>query len=503
MEVYGKDARPSAIHRAAGPRAQLLPRRDRRRRDRRPPRAARHLLCGGHEPTLAAGVHLVREWRGRGIGSASCATRLRWAEEHEYHRIEADIFTTNERSLHLFRKAGFREEPRKRRTPSRSARSRSTRSSSSGPAGAARPACPGRHRAMCPIVFESIQPPWVHNPLNGFALEEQRVEVRRDPLLGDTSVLNPFLRQGRLLRRERPGVHRRSSSRARRPASSAATASRRGPRATRRTRPGRPARAARRPCCRTSSRSALTTRWWCSRGRIPRARRLHPRAARRRARARPRLPAPRQRRDPAAPTPRLRQHLLPAGASIVHPHLQLLATPLPYTHHGGCSSAAVATTSGTVAPRFVDLAARRSGSARASSAGRGGGAGWPPSPEGSNEVVGSTRRRRDFAALPDAELAALADGDLARARHLRRPGCSASTTRSTRSGADAAAPGFRLFLRIVSRRTFRPPTATTTTSSRSCSRRMIVTPPEELARTCGTPGERRATDPRVRADLQP
>ena len=33
----------------------------------------------------------------------------------------------------------------------------------------------------------------VRNPLRGFAAEEQRLEVRRDPLLGGTSVLNPFL----------------------------------------------------------------------------------------------------------------------------------------------------------------------------------------------------------------------------------------------------------------------------------------------------------------------
>jgi RimJ/RimL family protein N-acetyltransferase len=73
-------------------------------------------LCVGDEPTLAAGVHVVREWRGKGIGSAMLRYAVRWAEEHEYHRIETDIFTSNERSLHLFRKAGFHEGTCKRRT---------------------------------------------------------------------------------------------------------------------------------------------------------------------------------------------------------------------------------------------------------------------------------------------------------------------------------------------------------------------------------------------------
>jgi RimJ/RimL family protein N-acetyltransferase len=73
-------------------------------------------LCSGAEGTLAAGVHLVREWRGRGIGSTMLRYAVRWAAAHGCARIAADIFTANERSLHLFRKAGFREEPCRRRS---------------------------------------------------------------------------------------------------------------------------------------------------------------------------------------------------------------------------------------------------------------------------------------------------------------------------------------------------------------------------------------------------
>jgi RimJ/RimL family protein N-acetyltransferase len=41
---------------------------------------------------------------------------VRWAKDHDYRRLEADIFTTNERSLHLFNKSGFREEACRRRS---------------------------------------------------------------------------------------------------------------------------------------------------------------------------------------------------------------------------------------------------------------------------------------------------------------------------------------------------------------------------------------------------
>jgi RimJ/RimL family protein N-acetyltransferase len=68
------------------------------------------------EPCCAVGIHLVREWRGRGIGSALLRYGLRWADERGYRRVEADIFTANKRSLHLFRKAGFREVPRRSHT---------------------------------------------------------------------------------------------------------------------------------------------------------------------------------------------------------------------------------------------------------------------------------------------------------------------------------------------------------------------------------------------------
>jgi len=74
------------------------------------------LLCSTPEPGLSVGVHIVRDWRGRGIGSAMLRYAMRWAKEHNYQRLEADIFTTNERSVRVFSKAGFREETCRRRS---------------------------------------------------------------------------------------------------------------------------------------------------------------------------------------------------------------------------------------------------------------------------------------------------------------------------------------------------------------------------------------------------
>jgi UDPglucose--hexose-1-phosphate uridylyltransferase len=48
---------------------------------------------------------------------------------------------------------------------------------------------------MVKIPFENVASTFtILNPFNNFAAEEHRVEVRKDPLLGDTSVYNPFLK---------------------------------------------------------------------------------------------------------------------------------------------------------------------------------------------------------------------------------------------------------------------------------------------------------------------
>jgi RimJ/RimL family protein N-acetyltransferase len=59
---------------------------------------------------LHVGLHLREPFRGRGIGSALLAYGAEWAAAAGFAKLETSIFTTNQRSLHLFLKAGFVEE---------------------------------------------------------------------------------------------------------------------------------------------------------------------------------------------------------------------------------------------------------------------------------------------------------------------------------------------------------------------------------------------------------
>jgi len=59
---------------------------------------------------LFVGLHLIESSRGLGIGSQMLEYSIEWAAEHGFKKLEASIFTTNKRSLHVFSKAGFVQE---------------------------------------------------------------------------------------------------------------------------------------------------------------------------------------------------------------------------------------------------------------------------------------------------------------------------------------------------------------------------------------------------------
>jgi RimJ/RimL family protein N-acetyltransferase len=56
------------------------------------------------------GLHLKKTYRGLGIGSQMLQYTIAWAKKHGFKKLEASIFTTNKRSLNLFRNADFTEE---------------------------------------------------------------------------------------------------------------------------------------------------------------------------------------------------------------------------------------------------------------------------------------------------------------------------------------------------------------------------------------------------------
>ncbi|MHB8881942.1 MAG: GNAT family N-acetyltransferase [Thermodesulfovibrionales bacterium] len=59
---------------------------------------------------LKIGLHLVSAYRGLGIGSQMLDFTIKWAQERAFTKLEANIFTTNKKSLHLFERVGFVEE---------------------------------------------------------------------------------------------------------------------------------------------------------------------------------------------------------------------------------------------------------------------------------------------------------------------------------------------------------------------------------------------------------
>ena len=59
---------------------------------------------------LHVGLHVRDAFRGIGIGPSLLDYVIAWAVEKGFKKLEANIFTTNKRSLGMFKKAGFVEE---------------------------------------------------------------------------------------------------------------------------------------------------------------------------------------------------------------------------------------------------------------------------------------------------------------------------------------------------------------------------------------------------------
>ncbi len=59
------------------------------------------------------GMAVVREWRGRGVGSALMVAAIGFARERELHKLSLSVFAHNEAAIALYRKFGFVEEGRR------------------------------------------------------------------------------------------------------------------------------------------------------------------------------------------------------------------------------------------------------------------------------------------------------------------------------------------------------------------------------------------------------
>jgi len=59
------------------------------------------------------GMAILREWRGRGVGSALMEAAIAWARERGLHKLSLGVFAHNTAGLALYRKYGFVEEGRR------------------------------------------------------------------------------------------------------------------------------------------------------------------------------------------------------------------------------------------------------------------------------------------------------------------------------------------------------------------------------------------------------
>ena len=59
------------------------------------------------------GMSILKDHRGRGIGSALLAEALRWARSHDVEKVSLTVYPHNARAVALYRKFGFVEEGRR------------------------------------------------------------------------------------------------------------------------------------------------------------------------------------------------------------------------------------------------------------------------------------------------------------------------------------------------------------------------------------------------------
>lgn len=145
-------------------------------------------------------------------------------------------------------------------------------------------------------------------------------------------------------------------------------------------------------------------------------------------------------------------YLAPAGASIFHPHFQILGGDLPFTHleelyahsaeyrkeHGTCYWTQLVEDERELGVRFIA---------------RTGGINWITSfsPQGTNEVLGVLAEKRDICEMDDKDYADLAEGFSLVLRGYSSLGLSTFNFTLYSGPLGAADDAFRCFLRVISR----------------------------------------------------
>lgn len=175
-------------------------------------------------------------------------------------------------------------------------------------------------------------------------------------------------------------------------------------------------------------------------------------------------------------------YLFPAGASLMHPHFQLLIGPRPYAQHAALLDAWRDYHAAHACAYVGDLVAteQRLGERHI---GRSGNWHWFAAwaPLGNNELQAVHESAADFTNLPEEEVRALADG-LSRALRCHEALGYLSFNFTLYSQRTDNAPGARLFLRLVTRQNPAPGyRCDDYFLQKLLQTEVILLPPEELA----------------------
>jgi galactose-1-phosphate uridylyltransferase len=299
------------------------------------------------------------------------------------------------------------------------------------------------------------------NPFNNFAEEEHRVEVRKDPLLGDTSVYNPYLKDKvkAFFGENDPGLIDRLVE------ESAKTCIFCGDNVRRKTArypddivPGGRIEvgeavlfanlfsiATYHPVIALSKAHFLKLSEFSSRMLSDgfRAAKLFLRDIY-------------QRDATIAFSTVNANYLLPAGASLVHPHMQMLVGDIPYSYHARLLNASGEYLVKNGTEYFADLIAeeKRAGERYI---GREGGWHWIAafSPTGSNEIMGIHESESDLGKLTERDLRDLCEG-ISKVLNLFESLGHLSFNYSFYSAKGGETVGFRCMIKIVNRQNLYP-----------------------------------------------
>ena len=188
-------------------------------------------------------------------------------------------------------------------------------------------------------------------------------------------------------------------------------------------------------------------------------------------------------KDPAAVFAAITaNYLFPAGASLVHPHLQMIVTPIPYSYHARFLEAEEAYYRTHGSPYLVDLIREELTGPRYVA--RRGKWHWIASfsPLGSNEITAIHETGADFADLAAPDLSDLSYGISRVLSFYESLGHLSFNYAVYSSKADRPAAGARCFFRIISRQNLYPNYRNDDYFlQKLLQTELIITPPEELA----------------------